>query len=229
MIDIPADGHLDGAREGFEDTLDFVMLVRPLGADVEVHHRRVAQALEEMEEHLGRDVADVFAAELGVPNQPRPAAEVERDAAKAVVHRETEAVTLDAALVAQCFTQCLAERERRVLDGVMLVHLQVALDADGEIHARVPADLLQHVVEKAEAGEDVGAALAVEVEVDGDVRFLRRAADGGAPLTGKEELRDAVPIGGDERGAHLGMLREELGGDLVVGVEPDALRAEVGG
>ena len=111
----------------------------------------------------------------------------------------------------------------------MLVHLQVALDADGEIHARVAADLLQHVVEKAEAGEDVGAALAVEVEVNGDVRFLRRATDGGAPLTGKEELRDAVPVGGDEDGAHLGMLREELGGNLVVGVEPDALRAEVGG
>lgn len=77
MMNVTAYGHLDAACEGLEDTFYLVVFIGSLGLDMEVHTGRIAQRLEEMEEHLGRHVANLFAGESGIPYQPGPSAEIE--------------------------------------------------------------------------------------------------------------------------------------------------------
>ena len=63
---------------------------------------------------------------------------------------------------------------------VMEVDVEVALRAHMEIEQAVPGELVQHVVEEADPGCDIGRAGAVEVDGDGDARFLGVALHGGA-------------------------------------------------
>ena len=127
MVDIASDGGTQGTCEGLEDGLGLVVLVVALGLDVEVHACGVAKALEEMEEHFRGHVADALAVERCAPDEPRPSAEVEAYVGMAVVHRQGESVAFDAALVAQGFEQALAQGQGGVLDGMVFVHVEVAL------------------------------------------------------------------------------------------------------
>ena len=80
-----------------------MMLVRTLGTDIQIHASSVAQALEEMEEHLRRHIPYFLTVELSVPNQPRTATEIQRHATQAVVHRKAIPITLDPSLITQRF------------------------------------------------------------------------------------------------------------------------------
>ena len=80
-------------------------------------------------------------------------------------------------LVAERLAQRLAEHDRGVLDRVVGVDVGVALGLDGEVDQRVPRERGQHVVVEADAGGDVGAAGAVEVDLDEDLRLLGLALD----------------------------------------------------
>jgi hypothetical protein len=67
---------------------------------------------------------------------------------------------------------------------VVAVDVQVALGLDLEVDQAVAGDLLEHVVEEADAGGKLGRADAVEVDGDPDPGFLgvalhRGAAGGG--------------------------------------------------
>ena len=88
---------------------------------------------------------------LPVEDRVRPAREIERDLRARLVHRQQEAVAPDAALVAERLAQRLAERQRAVLDGVVLVDVQVAAAAELQRESRRARDLLEHVVEEADA------------------------------------------------------------------------------
>lgn len=81
MTDVAADGHLQTAGKGFENALDFVVLIDAFCFDVEVDKGCVGQAFEEMGEHFGGDVADALALEDGIPDEPWTAAEVDSDSA----------------------------------------------------------------------------------------------------------------------------------------------------
>ena len=75
-------------------------------------------------------------------------------------------------LVAERFAQRLAERERAILDRVVLVDLQVACAGQFEREAAVARDLLEHVVVEADAGRDRDRRRAIEVHPHVDVGFL---------------------------------------------------------
>lgn len=62
------------------------MLVVAFSLNVEVHLCRIAKALEEVEEHLGWHLAYLLALVFGIPDKPRTASEVERNAAQTIVH-----------------------------------------------------------------------------------------------------------------------------------------------
>src|SRR5690606_15916521 len=111
----------------------------------------------------------------------RASAEIDRDLGIRLVHRQQEAVASDAALVAERAFQRLAERQRDVLDRVMLVDVEIAAALDLEREAAVLAELLEHVIEKADAGLCDGLGLAVEVDLDADVRLAGLALDDGRP------------------------------------------------
>ena len=74
-------------------------------------------------------------------------------------------------------TDRLAERDAGILDRVMRVDVQVALGGDVDIDQRMPRDLVQHMVEEADAGRNVRHAGSVEVDTDLDGGFLGFAGD----------------------------------------------------
>ena len=59
MMNVAPYGRLNAAGEGFKDTFYLVVFVVARGADVQVHAGSIAQALEEMEKHLGGHLADL--------------------------------------------------------------------------------------------------------------------------------------------------------------------------
>ena len=85
----------------------------------------------------------------------------------------------DAAPVAERAGERLAERDRRILGGVVLIDMQVAGRAQADVDQRVARELLEHMIEEADAGRDLIGAGAVEVDLDRDVGFARLAVDRG--------------------------------------------------
>src|SRR3546814_4930489 len=89
------------------------------------------------------------------------------------------AIARDAAFVAERPGDRFAERERRILDRMVLVDVKVALHAHRDVDQRMARQLLDHMVEEADAGGHRIIARAVEIDGDRDIRFLGRTLDGG--------------------------------------------------
>ena len=75
----------------------------------------------------------------------------------------------------------MLEDDRGVLDGVVRVDVGVALGLHGEVDQRVPGERVEHVVVEPDAGGDVGAAGAVEVDLDEDLGLLGLPLDACGP------------------------------------------------
>ena len=85
----------------------------------------------------------------------RPAAEIDGRDGQRLVHRHDEvARAVDAAPRAERLAHRLAERDADVFDGVVLVHVEVAVHLQRQVERAVPRDQLQHVIEEADAGRD---------------------------------------------------------------------------
>ena len=113
--------------------------------DVDRHPPRLREAAEEVLRH----------ARLGLERELRegPAAEIDGGAGERVVHRHGRvAVAGDPAAVAERAVERLAERERGVLDGVVVAGLEVAGALDDEVEPGVEGELLEEVVVDAGAG-----------------------------------------------------------------------------
>ena len=109
--------------------------------------------------------------------QVRPAAEIDRRRRERFVHGHQEiSGAQNAALRAQRLAHRLAENDARVLDGVVLIHFEIAARVEFQIHRAVPRHERQHVIEKRNAGGDFRAALAVEIQAHANVRFGGGAA-----------------------------------------------------
>ena len=95
-----------------------------------------------------------------------------------LVHGKVErGIARDAAPLAERLGNRLADRNAGVLDRVVVVDVQVALGLDRHVDQRMARQLLQHVVEEADAGRDVEAAGAVDIDGDRDRGLLGLAAD----------------------------------------------------
>ena len=115
--------------------------------DVDRHPRGLREAAEEVPGHPGLGLER----ELG----ERPAAEIDGGAGERVVHRHGRvAVARDPAPVAERLVERLAERERGVLDGVVVAGLEVAGRLDDEVEPGVEGELLEEVVVDAGARLD---------------------------------------------------------------------------
>ena len=79
----------------------------------------------------------------------RPAAEIDRRDRERLVHRHHEvAGAVDAAAVAERLRHRLAERDAEILDGVVLVDVEIAGRLHRQVEPAVRREQLQHVVEE---------------------------------------------------------------------------------
>ena len=118
----------------------------------------------------------------GAPERPRSRRETPRPPRSTVQLRERlverragVAEAVDAGAVAEGAVERLAEGDAAVLDRVVLVHVQVAAARQLEVEQPVRGERREHVVEEADAGRDLGAPAAVEVDAHVDGRLARAA------------------------------------------------------
>ena len=193
MVYVTAYGCTESTSQGFEDGFCLMMLVVAVGLDIEVHQGCVREALEEMEEHLCGHVAYTFAMELGLPDEPGASAEVEGDMGMTVVHGQGETVALNASLGTQCFVDTLTQGEGCILDGMVLVNVEVALGMNEQVHLSVACYLFEHVVKESQTGLDIGLAGTVEREAHVDIGLLGGAYDLSGALAVKNLLGYLFP------------------------------------
>ena len=100
VADVTAHCLFEGAGKGLEDGFYLVVLVVALGLNVQVHCCGVTQGLEEVQEHLGGHLANLFTLEFSVLDQPAAASKVQYYLSHAVIHGQGVAVALYATFVA---------------------------------------------------------------------------------------------------------------------------------
>jgi hypothetical protein len=62
--------HFDGFSEGFKDGLNFMVLILPLAANIQITFCSVAERFKEVKEHFCGHFPYFFTAKFGVPYNP---------------------------------------------------------------------------------------------------------------------------------------------------------------
>ena len=141
---------------------------------------RLRDRVEPVFEQLGIHLAQSRLAERGLPDQDRPAGNIERNAAQGLVHRRIgHAITPYPRLVAQRLGNRLSDRNGAVLGGVVLIDVEIAFDRAGNVDQRMARELLDHVIEKANPGRNRIGAGAIKVHFDRDIGLVSLASDTG--------------------------------------------------
>ena len=126
--------------------------------------------------------------------------------AERLVHRHHRvAVAADPAAVAERPVERLPEHDADVLGRVVRTGLEVAGGAHRQVEPRVAGEQVEHVVEEPDAGARSARARPVELELEPDLRLLRRSLDRGrARRVGVGHLHFASCV---RVGSRLGRLR----------------------
>ena len=198
-----------GTRECLVAAFGDVMVVLAVQRfEVQRDARRLGKALEPVREQFGVHLAKARLRIGRFIDAVRPPRNVEDAAGQRFVHRRMRfAVTGDAALVAQRLGNRLAQRERRILDGMMLVDMEVALHRHGDVDQRMARQLFDHMVEETDSGGHRIIARPVKIDGNRDIRFLGRALDSGgshgAPIAPTFRVaRRLSPLDPRPRGVH---------------------------
>lgn len=137
------------------------------------------ESLEKLAHEFAIEGADFCLREFCPENQKRPAGNIKCNPCQGLVHRqEYVREPRDACHVAQGLADRLTESYTGILDGMMLVDMEIAQSADVHVNERVAGELLQHMVEKADAGCDFGKAGAVESDAGHEFGFLGFSRNG---------------------------------------------------
>ena len=108
-----------------------------------------------MPDQIGRQVAHAVANEIGLDHGVGPAADIDRGKAERLVHRHKGMRRAhDPGAVAERLLQRLAQADRDIFDGMMLVDLRSPC-SHLEVEQPVLRHLVEHMVEKADAGADL--------------------------------------------------------------------------
>ncbi len=116
-----------------------------------------------MRYELCRQAAHGFPRKAPGKLRKRPPRQINRHLRLRFVHGEEKAVARDAHFRAQGTAQGLTERKPAILDGMMLVDLQIALAGELHCESAVFGELLQHVVEETDARRDLNGRGGVEI------------------------------------------------------------------
>ena len=93
-------------------------------------------------------------------------------------------ITANAFLVAHGLGHGLSHGDAHVFHRVMAVDMQVALALHAQIDQPMARNLFQHVVEKPDAGMELGVPGAIQIDGDGDVGLGRLAGNFGGTRGG---------------------------------------------
>mmetsp|Transcript_24127 Transcript_24127/g.44831 ORF Transcript_24127/g.44831 Transcript_24127/m.44831 type:complete len:240 (+) Transcript_24127:3184-3903(+) len=162
------------------------------------------QCLKKLADQFGVKAADLLRRQVHIPHQKRPPRQVERRAHQRVIHRqEARPVARNPTLVAHCLGQCLTNGDAHILDGVVIVDMQITRTPHGHIDQRMARQLVQHMIKESDACLIVIGPCTIQVQVDRDIRLGGFAGQGGAAHGRPPGLGGHVApsIGGQPRAA----------------------------
>ena len=112
-------------------------------------------------------VSDQSRPHFCVDHRGAASSEVDCDDSQSFVHGHHEiSRPKDAALAAQRLRKRLAEGDADVLQGVVLIHGEVAASPEIQIERAVTGQQFQHVVEEADTAADPGASVTIGCQYD---------------------------------------------------------------
>src|SRR5687767_4018810 len=169
------------ARKRLEYGFDVVMTGSAVqDDDVNVRAGCGGKPLEEIRDQLTLQIADTLDLELQIDHRMWPPAEIDRRHTKRFVHRHDEvAGAIDALAVAERLQRRFTERNAHVLNGVMLIDVEISIRTQRQVEAAVTRKQLEHVVEEADSGPDVVLPLAIDDQLAANLRLRRLAVDSG--------------------------------------------------
>jgi len=117
------------------------------------------EGVEPFAHQLGVELADLVARKVHLEHQHRAARNVDHDPRQGLVHRHVDGgVAGDAGHGAERLLHRLSERDADILGGVVMVDVEVAHRLDRKVDAGMPGQEIEHMVEEADAGRDIGHA-----------------------------------------------------------------------
>lgn len=155
------------------------MRVAPAQAiDMKIELRRLRKRAPEVFRELDGEVSNHLPSRRHVVNKIEPARQIDNRPAQCLVHRHHGfTVAIYPTFIAECLDEGLAERERDVFDGMMIVDLEIALTCNLQVEQPVFGEQFEHVFEKRKADRDTRVAAAVEIEIDTHVCLFRLAVN----------------------------------------------------
>lgn len=141
------------------------------------HHVQVAgelrcEAIPEVFDQFAIELTDLPMWELGMKRESDSPAEINRGGHQRFVHWQGKvAVTKDAAFITNGFCKCLPQANANILDGVMLVDVEIAFGLNLEVEQTVLGKQLQHVVKEPDSRLNRGTTLSVQIQIQLDLRF----------------------------------------------------------
>ena len=148
--------------------------------DVQRTHGVIDETLKEFVEQIDIEIADLGARKIDVEFEAGPARQINNDPRQGLVQWHISmAIAADGTFVTERFMHRHAERDADVFDRVVGVDDEIAIGLDIDIDEAVTHDLVEHVIEKRNAGRERSETAAIEIDADGDLRFFGVARDAG--------------------------------------------------
>lgn len=150
---IPADSVPQGAGNRLEDCLYLVVRIFSVERfDMQVASGMFGERVPEVLDHLDGKVSHPITVEICLVMQIKAPGQINGRPGKGVVHRYVcvpEAA--NESFVAQRFPKSVSQRDGHILDGVVLVYMQIAVTEGLQPESSVFCEQIEHVVQKPDA------------------------------------------------------------------------------
>ena len=155
-----------------------VILAREL-ADVQREPCLLGQGLQEVRHHLCRELTNRGRGKLQCDCCMRATAQIENYLNKRLVEGDgSVGHPGDASAIAERVVERLAHSETNVFNGVMGVDREVADGFDAQVEAAMARELIEHVIEHADPGIDIGLPGALKAKGNIDLGLFGLAVNG---------------------------------------------------
>src|SRR4051794_34542447 len=145
---------------------------------VDISRRVLRESFEEIFHQFGLKITDFADLHTILVDQLRAAAQINGCNGQGLVHRQHEiSRAIDSNLISESLCEGLSENDAAILDGMMLIDIEVSLRPKAKVERSVLCEKLQHVIEEVDAGEDFVLPFPFDDKMGGDLRLLCFAVD----------------------------------------------------
>jgi hypothetical protein len=150
-------GYTQGTPEGLEECFDFVMAGAPIhDSRMYICARATGKAFEEVIHQLRLQVSNPDGSHLGLNDRHCATSKIYCRESQRFIHGHEEITgSQDAAPVTERAIESFPESDSDVLDGVVLIDIEIAASHDFQVESAVTREEFEHVIEETDSGGNV--------------------------------------------------------------------------